>query len=163
MNKSTFFSGQPIFTQLLKFIPRDAVSRIARDSKSDRYSKRFSTYEHLVTMLYSIFNNCNSLREVTTGMLASEQRLNHMGIRYHPRRSTISDANTRRSAEVFGEIYYSLHKKYAQFLSDSRKKGAYQNSTFLMRLLFLCFRRSYVLLGKILLAKERGALKYTLL
>ena len=123
MNKSTFFSGQPIFTQLLKFIPRDVVSRIARDSKSDRYSKRFSTYEHLVTMLYSIFNNCNSLREVTTGMLASEQRLNHMGIRYHPRRSTISDANTRRSAEVFGEIYYSLHKKYSQFLSDSRKRS----------------------------------------
>ena len=123
MNKSTFFSGQPIFTQLLKFIPKATVATIALNSKADRYSKRFSTYEHLVTMLYSIFNNCNSLREVATGMLASEQRLSHIGIRYHPRRSTISDANNRRKADVFGEIYYNLYHRYAPFLSDSRKNS----------------------------------------
>ena len=123
MNKSTFFSGQPIFSQLLKFVSKDAVIRIAKEYQADRYSKRFSTYEHLVTLLYSIFNNCNSLREVVTGMLASEQRLSHMGIRYHPRRSTISDANNRRDANVFGEIYYYLYNRYASFLSDSRKKS----------------------------------------
>lgn len=123
MNKSTFFSGQPIFTQLLKFVSKEAVIRIAQQHQADRYSKRFNTYEHLVTMLYSIFNNCNSLREVATGMLASEQRLRHIGIRFHPRRSTISDANNRRQANVFGEIYYTLYKKYAFFLADSRKNS----------------------------------------
>jgi hypothetical protein len=123
MNKSTFFTGQPIFTQLLKFVRKDVIIPIAKQHQADRYSKRFSTYEHLVTMLYSIFNNCNSLREVATGMLASEQRLTHMGIRYHPRRSTISDANNRRHADVFGEIYYTLYNRYASFLSDSRKKS----------------------------------------
>jgi hypothetical protein len=123
MNKSTFFSGQPIFAQLLKFIPKDSIVRIARDTKADHYSKRFNTYEHLVTMLYSIFNSCNSLREVTTGMLASEQRLAHLGVRYHPRRSTISDANIRRQAEVFEKIYFSIFKKYVLFLSDSRTKS----------------------------------------
>ncbi len=123
MNKSTFFSGQPIFTQLLKFIPKDTVFRIAGENKADHYCKRFNTYEHLVTILYSVFNNCNSLREVATGMLASEQRLAHLGIRFHPRRSTISDANNRRCAEVFGEIYLNLFNRYAQFLSDSRLKN----------------------------------------
>ncbi len=93
MNISTFFSGQPIFTQLLKFVSKDTVVCIAQQHNADRYSKRFNTYEHLVTLLYSIFNNCNSLREVATGMLASEQRLSHIGMRYHPPRSTISDAN----------------------------------------------------------------------
>jgi len=120
MNKSTFFSGQPIFAQLLRFIPKDSLLRIVKTSKSDYYCKRFNTFEHLVTLLYAIFNNCNSLREVTTGMLASEQRLAHLGIRYHPRRSTISDANNRREADVFGEIYFSIFNKYAHFLSDSR-------------------------------------------
>lgn len=120
MNKSTFFSGQPIFAQLLRFIPKDSLFRIARNNKADYYCKRFNTYEHLVTVLYAIFNNCNSLREVTTGMLASEQRLAHLGIRHHPRRSTISDANNRRQSEVFGEIYFSILKKYSNFLSDSR-------------------------------------------
>ena len=123
MNKSTFFTGQPIFSQLLKFVRKDVIIPIAKHHQADRYSKRFNTYEHLVTMLYSIFNNCNSLREVATGMLASEQRLTHMGIRYHPRRSTISDANNRRHADVFSEIYYNLYNRYASFLSDSRKKS----------------------------------------
>jgi hypothetical protein len=123
MNKSTFFTGQPIFSQLLKFVPKEVVIPIAKQHQADRYSNPFSTYEHLVTMLYSIFNNCNSLREVATGMLASEQRLTHMGVRYHPRRSTISDANSRRHADVFGEIYYNLYNRYASFLSDSRKKS----------------------------------------
>jgi hypothetical protein len=74
-------------------------------------------------MLYATFNHCNSLREVTTGMLAAEQRLNHLGVRYHPRRSTISDANNRRQADVFGAIYYKLYQRYEGFLSDSRKKS----------------------------------------
>jgi len=74
-------------------------------------------------MLYAIFNNCNSLREVTTGMLAAEHRLSHLGVRYHPRRSTISDANNRPQAEVFEEIYFSIFKKYSSFLSDSRMKS----------------------------------------
>lgn len=123
MNKSTFFTGQPIFTQLLKFIPKDLIFRIARDGVADRYCKRFNTYEHLVALLYSVFNNCNSLREITTGMLASEQRLIHLGVRFHPRRSTISDANNRRNAEIFGQIYFKLFERYAQFLSDSRIKN----------------------------------------
>ena len=111
MNKSTFFTGQPIFTQLLQLIPKTAIISIAKQQRTDRYAKRFNTYEHLVTMLYSIFNNCNSLREVTTGMLATEQRLQHLGIRYHPRRSTLADANIRRSSDVFAQIYYSLYNR----------------------------------------------------
>src|SRR3954469_19124698 len=101
MSKSNFFTGQPVFTQLLKFVSRDTVSTIARQFKADRYCKRFSTYDHLVSMLYGILNHCTSLREITTGMLAWEHRLAHLGVSHHPRRSTISDANNRRSSEVF--------------------------------------------------------------
>jgi hypothetical protein len=123
MNKSTFFSGQPIFTQLLGFLPKDKIRTIAADTRSDRYTKRLTTYEHLVTMLYAIFNNCTSLREVTTGMLAIEQRLHHLGLRYHPRRSTLSDASMRRSCDVFAQIYFMLLKRYEHFLADSRKNS----------------------------------------
>jgi hypothetical protein len=122
MSKSNFFTGQPIFSQLLKFIPRQTVSRIARDLQADRYCKRFSTYDHLVCMLYGVFNHCNSLREITTGMLAWESRLLHLGICHHPRRSTISDANNRRNARVFEAVYIRLFERYGHFLSDSRSK-----------------------------------------
>jgi IS4 transposase len=122
LNKGNFSTGQPIFNQLLSLIPRTTVAVIGHNLKANRYCKTFDTYEHLVTMLYAVLNGCMSLREVTTGLLAWENRIGHLGIRFHPRRSTISDANSRRSEEVFGEIYQALLRKYQPFLSDSRKK-----------------------------------------
>ncbi|NSL86774.1 DUF4372 domain-containing protein [Chitinophaga sp. Mgbs1] len=104
MNKGTYFTGQPIFSQLLSFVPRSLVTRMARTYNSDRYCKRFKTYDHLITLLYSIINQCSSLREVTTGMLAWEQRLIHLGIAHPPRRSTISDAGARRG-QRFSKVF----------------------------------------------------------
>lgn len=122
MNKSTFFTGQPIFSQLLSYIPKSLISRIAIKHKADHYTKRLGTYEHLVSMLYSTYNHCTSLREVVTGLLAWEERINHLGMDYHPRRSTLSDANVRRDQNVFESIYFDLLKRYEHFLSDSRKR-----------------------------------------
>ena len=51
MSKSTYFSGQPIFNQLLKFIDKSEVRKIANQAKAERYVKKFSTYNHLVVML----------------------------------------------------------------------------------------------------------------
>lgn len=120
MGKGTFFTGQPIFSQILNYIPRQEVQAISGELKSDRYCKSFRTYDHVVTMLYCIFNRCSSLREVSTGLLAWEQRLSHVGLHHYPRRSTISDANNRRSEQVFERIYYALYRRYSWFLSDSR-------------------------------------------
>ena len=96
------------------------INQQAREYKSDYYCKRFTTFEHLVTMLYCVFNHCNSLREVSTGLLAWERRISHLGMKHYPRRSTISDANTRRSEAVFESIYFKLLGRYGDVLSDSR-------------------------------------------
>jgi hypothetical protein len=127
MNKGSFFTGQPIFNQVLSFIPRTQVKSIARSCDSDRYCKSFRTYEHLVTMLYAILNRCDSLREVTTGLLAWENRITHLGLHGHPRRSTLSDANKRRSEKVFEKIYFELLRRYSAFLPDSRQQNKQDN------------------------------------
>ena len=121
MSKGTFFTGQPIFNQILNFIPRRIVKQVATELQADYYCKSFKTYEHLVTMLYAILNQCTSLREVTTGLLAWDHRIHHLGIQSHPRRSTFSDANKRRSHEVFEKIYFKLLERYQSVLRDSRK------------------------------------------
>lgn len=120
MSKSNFFTGQPIFNQLLSLIPRHLVKKPVVALSADRYCKHFTTYDHLVTMLYAILNQCSSLREVATGLLAWEHRIHHLGIHHFPRRSTISDANNRRSEAVFEQIYLNLYHKYKNVLSDSR-------------------------------------------
>jgi hypothetical protein len=70
MSKDQLFTGQPIFSQLLNFIERSNIARISQEFESDRYCKKITTYNHLVTMLYCIYHNCTSIREVTTGMQA---------------------------------------------------------------------------------------------
>lgn len=121
MSKSTFFSGQPIFTQLLSYLDKGQIQRFARECDSDHYCKKFSTYQHLVTMLYSSFQHCTSLREVTTGMRACEGRLQSSGLTHFPARSTLSDANKRRDYQVFEKIYQGLYYQTRHLLPDSRK------------------------------------------
>lgn len=120
MNKSTKFSGQPIIKQVLSFIDNKIVYRTAQKHNSDRYTKKFTTYEHLATMIFRVISGCSSLREVTSIMLACEGMINHLGLKHFPKRSTLSEANKRRSSEVFADIYYQLYKRYSRFLSDSR-------------------------------------------
>ncbi len=119
MNKSTHFSGQPIIKQLLKLIPSHSISGVVSKYKSDRYYKTFKTYDHLVTMLYATLSGVSSLRELSTILLACEGRITHLNLQHFPRRSTLSDANSKRESNVFAEIYNELFKKYRLFLSDS--------------------------------------------
>ncbi|MCV6630067.1 MAG: IS4 family transposase [Flavobacteriaceae bacterium] len=119
MNKSTNFSGQPIIKQLLKLLSSDIIAQTAKDHNSDRYYKRFKTYDHLVTMLYATLSGVSSLRELSTILLACEGRIGHLNLKYFPKRSTLSDANKNRDSAVFASIYYALYGKYASFLSDS--------------------------------------------
>mgnify|MGYP000195971262 CR=1 FL=1 len=119
MNKSKNFSGQPIIKQLLKLVSPTIISRTAQKHNSDRYYKRFKTYDHLVTMLYGTLSGVSSLRELSTILLACEGRIGHLNLKYFPKRSTLSDANKNRSSEVFASIYYSLFNQYRGFLSDS--------------------------------------------
>lgn len=127
MSKSSFFTGQPVFNQILNFIPRASIDKIVAEHGADKYYKSFKTYDHLVTILYAVFNQCTTLREVTTGLLAWEHRINHLGIKTPPRRSTISDANKDRSEKVFEDIYFDLLKRYKDILPDSRKKSRKNN------------------------------------
>lgn len=119
MNKSTHFSGHPIIKQLLNLIPGHIINRTVKTFDSDRYYKTCKTQEHLVSMLYASISGVSSLRELSTVMLACEGKLSHLGLTNFPKRSTLSDANTNRSCEVFASIYYALLDKYARFLSDS--------------------------------------------
>ncbi|MDB5089301.1 MAG: Transposase domain protein [Mucilaginibacter sp.] len=132
MPKSTFFTGQPIFNQLLSYIPRTKVDRLARKHNSDHYCKKFKAYDHLVTMLFCCFHHCTSLRELITGIQVNAHRLNHLGMVHTPRRSTLADANERRSADFFGDLYDELFKYHFGVLPDSLPKGKLSDKIFIV-------------------------------
>ncbi len=116
------FSGQPVLSQILDVIPSSIIYAANRKHKSNRYYKRLPLRIHLVSLLYGVFSYCNGLREVCEGMLACEGKLSHLGLDKAPARSTLSDANNKRSYQVFETIYYGLLSKYHSFISDSRLK-----------------------------------------
>jgi hypothetical protein len=94
---------------------------------SDYYVKKFDTSDHLVSMLFSTFANCTSLREVAASMLGLKGKTNHFQLKHIPYRSTLSDANKRRNHLVFQDVYYSLLKEYHSIISDSRQVYAWEN------------------------------------
>ena len=132
MPKSTFFTGQPIFNQILSLIPRNMVNTLVKEYKTDRYSKKFRSYDHLVTMLYSVFHKCSSLREVVTGMQAMSCRLTHLGVNSSPRRSTLADANEGRNADFFADLYHKIYQRYYGSLPDSLKGKKILNRLFII-------------------------------
>jgi hypothetical protein len=117
------FPGQPVLSQILDVIPGSIINSANRKHKSNRYYKKLPLRVHLVSLLYGVFSYCNGLRELCEGMLACEGKLTHLGLNKAPARSTISDANSKRSYQVFETIYYELLKKYHGFISDSRLRG----------------------------------------
>lgn len=120
MSKSINFTGQPIFGQLIRFIGRQHINTITRQNGTDRYTKKLTTYKHLIVMMFVSLNGYQSIREAITGLLANAHKLGHLGLDYVIGRSTFSDANKRRSSKVFGQIYMDLYRRYGKSLSDSR-------------------------------------------
>jgi hypothetical protein len=122
MGKSSIFFGQPIFSQMIGLLDNNKISRRTKEHKSDRYCKRFTTFQHLITMLYGVTSGCNSLRELCGGIVSYGNKIEHCKFDYTPRRSTVSDANKRRDCAVFEDIYYDLVDDYLPSLSDSHKQ-----------------------------------------
>ena len=96
MGKGIKNPGQPVFTQIIKLMDKVKINSIATEMKANRYTKWLDAYTHLVIMLFAVLSHFESLREVVIGFLTSATRLNHFGLDYMVRRSTLADANKRR-------------------------------------------------------------------
>ncbi len=67
--------GQPIFKQLIDFIPRNKFDALVLKHNSDRYYKRFTSWDHLLTMLFGAFSRCDSMGEICDGMMSMQGKL----------------------------------------------------------------------------------------
>ena len=122
MSKGTHFIGQPMFGQLISLLDKSKILKFSREKDGERYVKHFNAWQHMVIMLYAVIKRFDSLREITDSMFPEARKLSHLGINMMPRRSTLSDANARRSESIFEATYRDLYATYKDELSsDSRK------------------------------------------
>jgi len=123
MSKDKKSVGQPILSQIISCIPSSIIDSSTLKHNSNRYYKKIPVRVHIVSLLYGVLSYCNGLREICEGMLGCEGKLIHLGLNKAPARSTLSDANNRRSYLIFETIYFELLKKYHSSISDSWLKG----------------------------------------
>ena len=124
MCKSTHFFGQPVYGQLIKSLDREKIIELSRKNGGEKYIKSFTGFTHLLTMLYAVIMRFDSLREIEAAMTAEVRKLHHIGIDKVPKRSTLSDANARRSEKFFEDVYRDVYQSNREKLSsDSRRNG----------------------------------------
>ena len=123
MSKSTHFIGQPLYSQVINLLDKAKILQISQKNGGEHYTKRFTVWIHLIVMLYAVIKRFDSLREITTSLLADTNKLAHIGITFKIGRSTLADANKRRSESIFEAIYRDLYARYkGELISDSRSR-----------------------------------------
>ncbi len=75
MSKSSHFTGQPIYSQLLSLLDKRQIMRLSQEHSGERYTKRFDAWTHLVVMLYAVIKCFDSLREIAVSLLAEAPKL----------------------------------------------------------------------------------------
>lgn len=123
MNKSTHFLGQPVYSQIIKLLSKSKILQISREMKGEHYIKRFDAWHRLIVMLYAVIMRFDSLREIIVSMQAEARKLSHLGLSLMPSRSTLADANKRRSEAIFESIYRNLYLTYKRVLSSDSSTG----------------------------------------
>ena len=94
--------------------------------------KKLDGYSHFVILLYGVLMRHDSLREIVVGMLSEANKLQHLGIAYMAKRSTLSEANNRRSCNFFEQIYFSVYKKHKDVLADSSRDKTWEKNLHIM-------------------------------
>jgi hypothetical protein len=96
-----------IFGELLKLVPRYQFEKAVQRYQGDRYVKSYTTWQQYITILFSQVKQKDSIRDIVTGLEANESRWYHLGLT-GVHRSTFSDANNKRSFQIFEDLFYHL-------------------------------------------------------
>src|ERR1700722_19340947 len=96
-----------VFHSLTKHIPWTRFDQIVEKYGADEFARKLTTKRQFIALLYGQLSGSTSLREVVTGMASHETRLYHVGAT-PVRRSTMSDANSKRPWQVFSELFAQM-------------------------------------------------------
>ena len=96
-----------VLRELLKRVPWCVLDRLVAEHRADRRVRQLSTRSQLVALLFGQFSGAASLREIEAATASQAARLYHAGGRAVSR-STLADANARRPAAVFTELFSHL-------------------------------------------------------
>ncbi|MDR2459503.1 MAG: IS4 family transposase [Deltaproteobacteria bacterium] len=122
-----------VFAQILTYVKLINFKKIVAKFKSDKYSKSFNSWSHLVTMIFAQLSGASSLRELVYGLNLAAGSLFQLGMRKPPSRSNLSDINSKRPWTFFKDVFMELQHQLTSLMNITggfRKKFKFKNKLF---------------------------------
>lgn len=69
-----------LFSQIISKLDRSKFNKIAKVKQTDKHCKGYSSWTHLVSMLFCHFAKSQSVRDISNGLRSATGNLNHLGI-----------------------------------------------------------------------------------
>jgi hypothetical protein len=104
----TMHSGRFIFAQLLDLLSRHQFNKCVCRYDGNRRIRTFSCWDQFLVMLFAQFTYRESLRDIESCLRAWPKQLYHLGIRGAVSRSTLADANEKRSWRIWADFAMTL-------------------------------------------------------
>ena len=93
-----------VFHSVVKQVPWGEFERLVGAHETDYRVRRLTTKDQFVALLFGQLAGASSLREIELGLASHEARLYHLGA--HPvLRSTLAEANAKRTSAVFADLF----------------------------------------------------------
>ncbi len=104
-----------VFQQLLKVIPRHQFQKVVDRHNGDHRVRKLSCWTQLVAMMFAQLAGRISIRDLVENFNACHNHHYHLGVS-HIKRSSLSDANNQRTANIFSETFFFLLQKVRSHL-----------------------------------------------
>lgn len=99
-----------IFNQLLNLVPYNKFQKAVEEHNADKYTKKFNSFHHFITLFYAQITEKDSLRDIVCPINIQKNNLQFFALP-EIKRSTLSDANNKRDYRIFESLFYTLLNK----------------------------------------------------
>jgi len=97
-------TGRTIFSQVMDYLPLRRFKKCVDRYQGDKSIKTLTCLDQLYYMAFAQLTYRESLRDLITCLQAVKPMLYHMGIRSTAAKSTLADANCKRSWRIYADI-----------------------------------------------------------
>lgn len=104
-------SGKTVLSQLMMFKSDFQFQRCVERYKGNFRARRFTCSEHFLVMSFAQLTGRESLRDIESSLTAFSSKLYHSGLRSATAKSTLAEANEKRSWRIYADYAQVLIKQ----------------------------------------------------
>ena len=116
-----------ILKQVCELIPRNLVSKLAKEYGVDKQSRTFTPWSHVVSMIFAQLSHALSLNDIADSLTHHKGELTGMRRAVAPSRNGLSHANKTRNSDMaealFWKVFEHLQGSCPEFGLGKKYKG----------------------------------------